>query len=158
VRQRVPTALQERIDARNVKLLQQSIERVADDFVRCIRRLTIAHASEDDEHDMPHSSLQDALHAAERIRTEGGMPRARMYLLLRCWRLHVPWLPEELSPIAVPPDFRMHYGSTAKKMLLDVLIKRGQHDVASLIVAGTPHSEAFVPREMEEWFVSHDHS
>mmetsp|Transcript_33147 Transcript_33147/g.105435 ORF Transcript_33147/g.105435 Transcript_33147/m.105435 type:complete len:87 (+) Transcript_33147:382-642(+) len=82
------------------------------------------------------------------------MGRARMFLLRACWRLHVPWLPEELCPTAHPPDFRMHYGGAAKSALLDALIRLGQHDVASLIVAGTANSDAFVPRDVAEWLAA----
>jgi len=156
VRQRVPSALQERIDARNIEFLKQSAEKVAEEFVQCVRCLT-THATEEKEEQpaLPREALQESLRAAEKIRTEGGMGRARMYLLRACWRMRVPWLPEELRPTAVPPDFRMHYGSTAKKMLLDALIKFGQHDVASLIVSGTPGHDSFIPKDMEEWFLAH---
>lgn len=154
VRQRVPSALQERIHSRNVEFLRKSCEKVAEEFVNCVRHLT-AHVSqgrEEEGHDAPRDALRAALREAESIRTDGGMGHARIYLLRECWMAFVPWTPEELCPEAVPPDFRNHYGSTAKKMLLDALIKFGQHDVAALIVSRTNGSDAFIPSEMEEWF------
>merc|ERR1719291_1316664 len=89
--------------------------------------------------------LKAALNAAAVLRVEGGMVRIRIFLLHACWRHRVPWLPDQLCPSAMPPDFRMHYGSEAKRMLLDSLIQRGQHDVVSSIVAETSGSDAFVP-------------
>lgn len=153
VRQRVSPALQEQIDRKNVEFLQQCAAKAAEDFTSCVRLLT-SHGEPTGE-DVPlREALQEASATARRIRAEGGMARARMYLLRACWRLHVPWLPEELCPTALPPDFRMHYGGTAKRALLDELIKRGQHDVASLIVTGTLDSDAFIPPEVEQWLAS----
>jgi len=147
VRQRVPVKLQECIDSRNMELLRQRIEAVAEEFTQRVRHMT--------EHLAASDVAEASLRVASQVRAEGGMARARMYLLRECWRLHVPWLPEELCPTATPPDVRMLYGSAAKSMLLDALIKRGQHDVANLIVADSTISDAFVPTEMERWFSSH---
>jgi len=154
VRQRVSPSLQEQIDGKNIKFLEQSAGKIADDFATCTRCLTSKEEAATLE---PRQTLQEAVAIASKIRTEGGMGCARMYLLRACWRLHVPWLPEELCPTALPPDFRMHYGGIAKKTLLDVLIKLGQHDMASLIVAGTD-SDGFTPREVEEWLISHGYA
>lgn len=145
VRRRVPGALQEQIDVRNVELLRENTDAVVEDFVRCVRQLNNLEADE-------CHSLEEVLNVAREIRTAGGMARARIYLLRACWQQRIPWLPEALSPTATPPDCRMHYGGAAKRMLLDALIKRGQHDVASLIVAETEGSDGFVPKEMAEWF------
>lgn len=176
VKRRVPHALQEKIDIQNTELLCKSIEQVVDDFVECVRRITARTPGEkrarhdlanddvnngidntdNDYSNPPNVSLDDTLRAAEHVRAEGGMARTRMFLLRSCWRLRIPWLPEELYPAAMPPDFRMHYGTIVKRMLLDFLIKRGQHDMANLIVAGTPATDAFIPRETEEWLASRD--
>ena len=83
----------------------------------------------------------------------GGMSRARVFLLRACWRAHIPWTPDELCPMASPPDFRMHYGGTAKRLLLDALIEKGQHDVATLIVDRTSDTDAFVPADVAEWLL-----
>jgi len=154
VRQRIPTALQERIHSRNIEFLRKSCEKVAEEFVNCVRHLTahVSQGNEEEGHDAPRDALREALREAESIRTDGGMGHARIYLLRECWMAFVPWTPEELCPEAVPPDFRNHYGSAAKKMLLDALIKFGQHDVAALIVSRTNDSDAFIPSDMEEWF------
>eukprot|EP00927_Polykrikos_kofoidii_P059545 TRINITY_DN54696_c0_g1_i1.p1 TRINITY_DN54696_c0_g1~~TRINITY_DN54696_c0_g1_i1.p1 ORF type:complete len:900 (+),score=174.95 TRINITY_DN54696_c0_g1_i1:263-2962(+) len=150
VRRRVPSALQERIDASNLKVLRSNVEEVAQDFVCCVRRFT-AHGCEDSTELL--DSLLEAVEIAKTIREIGGMSRARIFLLRACWLAHVPWLPEELTPTLVPPDFRMHYGSVAKRMLLDALINLGQHDVASLIVSEcTSESDTFVPKDTSAWF------
>lgn len=159
VRQRVPHTLQERIDARNVDFFKVSAEHVADEFARCARRLTSAanysgsFASSPGDDDHLCEDLEKSLKVAERIRDDGGLPMARVYLLRACWRTRVPWVPDELCPMATPPDFRMHYGSTAKRLLLDALIRHGQHDIASLVVDKTPSSDGFVPEDIEEWLV-----
>lgn len=151
VRQRVAPALQETIDAKNLTFLHKCAGKVAEDFVACIRQLSSGGGEQDLAEVLVRDSLREALRAAERVRLEGGMGRARMFLLRACWRLHIPWLPEELCPTAQPPDFRMHYGVAAKRALLDALIRLGQHDVASLIVAGAAQPEAFIPADVTLW-------
>jgi len=155
VKLRVPKALQAKIDAQNKDLLRQNVEMVADDFVRCIRQLT-AHVPSTgfaNGQECPQR-LEEALKKAMLIRADGGMGLARMYLLREAWRSHIPWLPEELTPASSPPDFRMHYGSNAKRFLLDALIKRGQHDVASLLTADAQRTDVLVPTEVESWLSS----
>jgi len=156
VRRRVPSSLQERIDDQNTRFLRERVERIVESFTRCARLLT-AHpgGSEEAEIEEKESSrAREALKVAQKVRAESGMARARMLLLRSCWREHVPWMPEELCPTIAPPDFRMYYGSAAKRLLLDALINRGQHDIASLVTADTSDSDAFVPPEMEAWFLS----
>lgn len=160
VKRRVPAALQESIDARNLELMRRGVDRVVDDFARCMRGFAMATGpgrpnSSDDENCIMPEELEDALQAASRIRNEGGMGRARIYLLRQCWRRHIPWLPEDLCPTTTPPDYRMYYGSSAKAMLLDALIKHGQHDVASLIVAETEGADAFMSDSMKAWLSAH---
>mmetsp|Transcript_42945 Transcript_42945/g.100884 ORF Transcript_42945/g.100884 Transcript_42945/m.100884 type:complete len:762 (+) Transcript_42945:199-2484(+) len=158
VKLRVPRPLQEKIDVQNRELLRANVEKVADDFVRCIRRLT-AHvpynnpSNSVDDSACPQA-LEEALGMAMTVRADGGMSMARMYLLREAWRLHIPWLPEELAPATTPPDFRMHYGSAAKRFLLDALIKRGQHDVASLLTADAQRADVLVPSEVASWLSS----
>jgi len=157
VRQRMSQSLQEAIDAKNCKFLQSKASRVAEDFIACVRHLSSARGvgSEDAAATLPaREALVEALQIAENVRVEGGMGRARMFLLRTCWRLHIPWLPEELRPEASSTDFRMRYGSVAKRALLDALIGLGQHDVASLIVAGASQSDSFIPKDVAEWLVS----
>lgn len=149
-----------------LELLRKNTELVVCDFVECARWLAARTGFEGNpdakrEDGVPFSdTLRDALEVAVRVRHSGGMTRARVFLLRACWRVHVPWLPEELCPTAMPPDCRMHYGSRAKQMLLDGLIMRGQHDVASAITqqtgrAGSVGSDSFVPSNMSAWFALH---
>ncbi|CAJ1354810.1 unnamed protein product, partial [Effrenium voratum] len=142
VRQRVPPALQEQIDVCNQKVLGGAVDRAVADFALCARQLQAGEGTEREE-------LQAFLQTASWVRLEAGMGMARAYLLRACWRRHVPWLPEELCPTATPPDFRMHYGRRARELLLDALIKYGQHDVAGMAASGT--SDAFVPKKMQDW-------
>jgi len=156
VKLRVPPALQAKIDTQNQELLRTNVEMVADDFVRCIRQLT-AHVPSSgfaNGQEGGLGQLEEALKKAVTIRADGGMGLARMYLLREAWRSHIPWLPEELTPASSPPDFRMHYGSIAKRFLLDALIKRGQHDVASLLTADAQRTDVLVPTEVASWLSS----
>lgn len=150
VRMRVPQPLQEQIDAKNVEFLRKSAGHVAEDFAACVRQL-LASPREGEE---CRQALREAVAAAEAIRAEGGMVRARVHLLRACWRLHFQWLPEELMPASSPPDFRMHYGAAAKKALLDALIRLGQHDMASLIASTTEGSDSFMPEDVNDWLAT----
>lgn len=141
VRQRIPAQLQEQIDVCNQQVLGKAVERVVADVMRCLRQLQ-GDTSDGQE-------MQAILRTADWVRSEAGMSMTRAYLLRACWRLHIPWLPEELCPTALPPDFRMYYGRAARQLLLDALIRQGQHDVAGLAASG--EQDAFAPPEMQEW-------
>lgn len=162
VKQRVAPAVQEQIHQNNVKFLQECAQRVAEDFALCAQALGSVVSTDQGDGQGNAARLREELEAplsaARAVRAEGGMGRARMLLLRACWRLHVPWLPEELQPHASPPDFRMHYGATAKRALLDALLRLGQHDVASAIVADTAaDSDAFVPPATARWLAEKGH-
>eukprot|EP00435_Cladocopium_sp_Y103_P030980 s575_g7.t2 len=139
VRQRIPGQLQEQIDVCNQQVLGKAVERVVADVTRCLQHLQ-GHPD--------GQEMQAILRTADWVRSEAGMSMTRAYLLRACWRLHIPWLPEELCPTALPPDFRMYYGRAARQLLLDALIRQGQHDVAGLAASG--EADAFAPPEMQE--------
>lgn len=150
VKRRVPASLQERIDAKNQEFLRKSIDEIVTNYIQCARRLT-AHDSEE----VPLASgFQEMVEIAAAVRAEGGMGRARVFLLRACWRQYIPWLPEELSPTSSPPDFRMFYGQTCRRILLDSLIARGQHDLVSLLSSNPASDSSLVPREMQAWFTA----
>lgn len=156
VRRRVPAALQERIDAGNVALLKQCVELVADDFCKCVHRLTSHPGQTSDGPADVSTSLCESVRVAIEVRADGGMGRARVFLLRACWRGRLPWMPEDLRPASTPPDARMHYGAAAKRLLLDALISRGQHDVASLVVSdcSSVTADSFIPADIESWFIA----
>eukprot|EP00929_Paragymnodinium_shiwhaense_P066826 TRINITY_DN33574_c0_g1_i2.p1 TRINITY_DN33574_c0_g1~~TRINITY_DN33574_c0_g1_i2.p1 ORF type:complete len:821 (+),score=216.05 TRINITY_DN33574_c0_g1_i2:87-2549(+) len=155
VKRRVPSTLQEQIDALNTSLLRGCLASIADDFVACMRLFGAEGASAKEGTDLC-KGLKAAFETAAAVRTAGGATHARAYLLRACWRKRIPWLPEELCPTAEPPDFRMHYGSTCKRLLLDALIERGQHDAASLLLgAGPGDSDAIVPEDISDWLQAH---
>lgn len=145
VRQRIPAQLQEQIDVCNQKVLSTAIEDIVSDVASCLQGLQGGAGGEGSH------APEAILRTAEWVRTEAGMSMARAYTLRACWRLHIPWLPEELCPTALPPDFRMYYGRAARQLLLDALIRQGQHDIASLAASG--ESDAFTPREMQDWLI-----
>jgi len=144
---RVPQTLQERIETENENLLRRQVAKVVGRFVDRCRCFAQAEGEDGDD---------DETRIARAIRSERGMPTARMYLLRCSWRAEIPWLPEELCPSITPPDFRlMQYGALAKRALLDELIRCGQHDTVATIASSVdPGDDAFVPQEMESWLSS----
>ena len=90
--------------------------------------------------------------------SEAGLGMAVGYLLQACWRQFIPWLPEDLRPTAMPPDFRMHYGRLAKRLFLQELEallevqKSGMLHAEAFLCLSDSDDDALLPSRMHTWF------